>query len=216
MGTLVLMANEQARRALHATIDAERERNERLSSENQRLQCERLQCELDQVKPELTLERQNKLATIPQKQESGKTTETTRAAMTPAASGTKKKRGASVRLGPLRREIRPLSIWHITQRPESMTGRMAHCAPLQAQPSASVRLMFSNQPPARREAELEQFRVRNPRRSITWNDDGSSFDITDQMDDRVRRDLDSSVVLSLPPVIRAHITSARRSHARPC
>ena len=47
LGTLVLLANgeEQSRRALHATIDAERARIERLVAEN-----ERLQRELDQVK----------------------------------------------------------------------------------------------------------------------------------------------------------------------
>ena len=74
LGTLVMMANEQelGRRALHATIDAEREHSKRLSSENQRLQSE-----LDQVKLELKLERQNKFATNQQKQDSGKTTETT-------------------------------------------------------------------------------------------------------------------------------------------
>ena len=47
LGTLVLLANEQelTRRALHATIDAERARGDRLFAENQRLQKE-----LDQVK----------------------------------------------------------------------------------------------------------------------------------------------------------------------
>ena len=42
LGTLVLLANgeEQSRRALHATIDAERARNERLVAENERLQRE--------------------------------------------------------------------------------------------------------------------------------------------------------------------------------
>ena len=90
LGTLVLLANgeEQSRRALHATIDAERTRNERLVAEN-----ERLQRELDQVKLELKLERQNKFATNQQKRDSG---ETTASATTPAASDTKKKRGAPV------------------------------------------------------------------------------------------------------------------------
>ena len=90
LGTLVLLANgeEQSRRALHATIDAERARIERLVAEN-----ERLQRELDQVKLELKLERQNKFATNQQKRDSG---ETTASATTPAASDTKKKRGAPV------------------------------------------------------------------------------------------------------------------------
>ena len=92
LGTLVMMANEQelGRRALHATLDAEREHNKRLSSENQRLQSE-----LDQVKLELKLERQNKFATNQQKQNSGNTTETTDSTTTPASSGAKK-RGAPV------------------------------------------------------------------------------------------------------------------------
>ena len=59
------MANEQelSRRALHATIDAERARSDRLFAET-----ERLQKELDQVKRELKLERQKKFATNQQKQ----------------------------------------------------------------------------------------------------------------------------------------------------
>ena len=67
LGTLVLMANEQelSRRAMHATIDAERARGDRLFAET-----ERLQKELDQVKLELKLERQNKFATNQQKQTS--------------------------------------------------------------------------------------------------------------------------------------------------
>ena len=93
LGTLVLLANggEQSRRALHARIDAEQARNERLTSENQRLQSE-----LDQVKLELKLERQNKFATNQQKMDSGKAGETTASATPPAASETKKKRGAPV------------------------------------------------------------------------------------------------------------------------
>ena len=65
LGTLVLLANEQelSRRALHGTIDAERARADRLFVETQRLQKE-----LDQVKLELKLERQNKFATNKQKQ----------------------------------------------------------------------------------------------------------------------------------------------------
>ena len=64
LGTLVLLANEQeqSRRALHASLDAERARGDRLFEENQRLQKE-----LDQVKLELKLERQNKFATNKQK-----------------------------------------------------------------------------------------------------------------------------------------------------
>ena len=67
LGTLVLMANEQelSRRALHATIDAERACGDRLFSET-----ERLQKELDQVKLELKLERQNKFATNQKKRPS--------------------------------------------------------------------------------------------------------------------------------------------------
>ena len=70
LGTLVLMANEQelSWRALHARIDAEQARGDRLFEENQRLQKE-----LDQVKLELKLERQNKFATNEQKRESSDT-----------------------------------------------------------------------------------------------------------------------------------------------
>lgn len=65
LGSLVLAANEQHEfhRYLHGTIDAERERNATLSAEN-----ERLRTELEQVKLELKLERQNKFATNKQKQ----------------------------------------------------------------------------------------------------------------------------------------------------
>ena len=57
VGTLVLLANEQeqSRRALHASLDAERVRGDRLCKENQRPQKE-----LDQVKLELKLEQQNR------------------------------------------------------------------------------------------------------------------------------------------------------------
>ena len=92
LGTLVLLANEQelTRRALHATIDAERARGDRLFAET-----ERLQKELDQVKLELKLERQNKFATNKQKQDSGDTA--TAAVDSATASATeKKKRGAPV------------------------------------------------------------------------------------------------------------------------
>ncbi len=92
LGTLVLLANEQelSRRAMHASLDAARTRGDRLFKENQRLQKE-----LDQVKLELKLERQNKFATNTQKQESGGTAGTPNASA--AASTTdKKKRGAPV------------------------------------------------------------------------------------------------------------------------
>ena len=86
------MANEQelSRRALYATIDAERARGDRLFAVT-----ERLQKELDQVKLELKLERQNKFATNQQKQKSGDTAD---AAVDSAAASTteKKKRGAPV------------------------------------------------------------------------------------------------------------------------
>ena len=62
------MSQKLTRKALHATIDAERARGDRLVEENQRLQKE-----LDQVKLELKLERQNKFATNMQKQDSGDT-----------------------------------------------------------------------------------------------------------------------------------------------
>ena len=92
LGTLVLLANEQelSRRAMHASLDAARARGDRLFEENQRLQRE-----LDQVKLELKLERQNKFATNKQKQDSGGTAGTPNASA--AASTTdKKKRGAPV------------------------------------------------------------------------------------------------------------------------
>ena len=86
LGTLVSMANEQelSRRAMHATIDAERARGDRLFAET-----ERLQKELDQVKLELKLERQNKFATNQQKQNSGDTADA--AVASAAASTTEKK-----------------------------------------------------------------------------------------------------------------------------
>lgn len=92
LGTLVLLANEQelSRRALHASIDAERARGDRLFGET-----ERLQKELDQVKLELKLERQNKFATNKQKQDSGDTAAATTDS-TAASTTTKKKRGAPV------------------------------------------------------------------------------------------------------------------------
>lgn len=64
IGTVVHLANEtqESREYLHRTIDAERQTISQLLEEN-----ERLQKELDQVKRELKLERQNKFATNEQK-----------------------------------------------------------------------------------------------------------------------------------------------------
>jgi len=65
VASVVLMANEneEFRRFLQGTIAAERERNARLFDENQKLRIE-----LEQVKLELKLERQNKFATNKQLQ----------------------------------------------------------------------------------------------------------------------------------------------------
>lgn len=92
LGTLVLLANEQelSRRAMHVSLDATRARGDRLFDENQHLRKE-----LDQVKLELKLERQNKFATNKQKQDSGGTADKPNASA--AASTTdKSKRGAPV------------------------------------------------------------------------------------------------------------------------
>lgn len=69
IGTVVHRANDNELflRQLHGTIDAERKRNDRLSEENQRLLKE-----LEQLKLELKLERQNKFATNQQKTEKKK------------------------------------------------------------------------------------------------------------------------------------------------
>jgi hypothetical protein len=85
LGTLVRLAgeNEESRQSLHRTLDAERERNSRLVAEN-----EQLRRELEQVKLELKLERQNKFATNPQKQSATDSTPTS------PASAERKKRGA--------------------------------------------------------------------------------------------------------------------------
>ena len=93
LGTLVLLANEQelSRRAMHASLDAARGRGDRLFEENQRLQKE-----LDQVKLELKLERQNKFATNKQKQDSGGTADTPNASAAAVPVTDKKKRGAPV------------------------------------------------------------------------------------------------------------------------
>ena len=94
LGTLVLLANEQelSRRAWHATIDAERTRGDRLFAKT-----ERLQKELDQVKRELKLERQNTFATNQQKQKQN-SGDTADAAVASAAASTteKKNRGAPI------------------------------------------------------------------------------------------------------------------------
>ena len=65
VGMVVLQANEnmQMQQYLHGVIDAERERNSKLFVENQQLQEE-----LERVKLELKLERQNKFATNQEKQ----------------------------------------------------------------------------------------------------------------------------------------------------
>lgn len=87
IGTVVLLANEssQTRQRLYSLIDAERERNSELVAKNQRLQEE-----LERVKLELKLERQNKFATNRQKSETAASNETA----PPNQSG--KKRGAPV------------------------------------------------------------------------------------------------------------------------
>ncbi len=60
IAVLVLLANDNAQcgQFLHGTIEVERERTTELFAQNQRLQTE-----LDRVKLELKLERQNKFAT---------------------------------------------------------------------------------------------------------------------------------------------------------
>ena len=89
IGTVVHLANanEESREYLHRTLDAERKSSARLSEEN-----ERLKLELDQVKLELKLERQNKFATNQQKCDDEPR------ATDPASddSSPKKKRGAPV------------------------------------------------------------------------------------------------------------------------
>jgi transposase len=88
LGTLVQVANEneESRQYLLGTIDAERKRNSRLVEENQELRTE-----LEQVKLELKLERQNKFATNQQKQ-----TKAAEPTSSKAASPEHKKRGARV------------------------------------------------------------------------------------------------------------------------
>jgi transposase len=87
IASLVVIGNENQLylRQLHGTIDAEKERNRRLFEENQRLSKE-----LEQVKLELKLERQNKFATNKQKQTDD------RPDVEPSAEKPSKKRGAPV------------------------------------------------------------------------------------------------------------------------
>ena len=89
IGTLVARANDNELdvRQLHGTIDAERKRNSALFEENQRLQRE-----LEQVKLELKLERQNKVATNRQKHDE----KPGPSASSADDSKTRKKRGAPV------------------------------------------------------------------------------------------------------------------------
>ena len=89
IGTVVRLANEtqESREYLHRTIDAERQTISQLLEEN-----ERLQKELDQVKRELKLERQNKFATNEQK----RADKADAAEPESARPQSKKKRGAPV------------------------------------------------------------------------------------------------------------------------
>ncbi len=79
--------NELFHRYLHGTIDDEREQNRRLFQE-----IEALRVELEQVKLELKLDRQNKFATNKQQQVEAEAA----TAVEPVASNLKKKRGAPV------------------------------------------------------------------------------------------------------------------------
>ena len=87
IATLVQLSNDngQFQDYLHGTIDAERKRNIRLFQEN-----EKLKAELEQVKLELKLERQNKFATNKQKQAEAETS------ISPPAKPPTNKRGAPV------------------------------------------------------------------------------------------------------------------------
>jgi hypothetical protein len=82
LGTLVLAARDHSEtfRLLHRQLDAERERNDKLSVET-----ERLEKKVEELQLELRLERQNKFATNKQKEAAGQTDE-------PAATAAKKKR----------------------------------------------------------------------------------------------------------------------------
>jgi len=85
------VAQALSRRMLHASLDVARARGDRLFEENQRLQKQ-----LDQVKLELKLERQNKFATNKQKQDSGGTADTPNASAAAVKATDKKKRGTPV------------------------------------------------------------------------------------------------------------------------
>ena len=91
IGTVVLLANqtEESREYLFRTIDAERKTISELMKEN-----ERLQKELDQVKFELKVERQNKFATNQQKH--GDTSDSSKAGTCASTTAQAKKRGAPV------------------------------------------------------------------------------------------------------------------------
>ena len=91
LGTLVDFANMELdwQESLHRTIDAERKRNSRLVEEN-----EWLKQELEQVKLELKLERQNKFATNEQK--SAESSATPKATSESTTASAPKKRGAPV------------------------------------------------------------------------------------------------------------------------
>ncbi len=85
----VANANDHFVRSLNGVIAGDRKRIEQLFDENKRLKRD-----LQQVKLELKLERQNKFATNPQKQEATDAKEASSGA--PEAEETKKKRGAPV------------------------------------------------------------------------------------------------------------------------
>jgi hypothetical protein len=93
LGTLVSEASDhdQLLRQLYGTIDFERNRNAQLFEEN-----ERLKRELEQVKLELKLERQNKFATHRQQHEEEKPTEFCEGTSSTGGSREPKKRGAPV------------------------------------------------------------------------------------------------------------------------
>jgi transposase len=105
LGLLVQVANEneESRWFLLRAIDAERERNSRLVEEN-----EKLRTELEQIKLELKLERQNKFATNQQKK--AKAAEQT---SPKPASPEGKKRGAPVGHPGWFRKTPTICDWHV-------------------------------------------------------------------------------------------------------